>query len=147
MSRQDKVAEAIRQEVSVIIHDKLKDPRLGFITIIRVEIAHDLRFAKIFFSVLGNEEARKKTKAALNSSLGFVRKLIAQRLNLRFAPELAFYEDQSTEYSVRIEEVLNQIKEHDGFHASSSEVAQDQEKEGLNDQEKPKKNRRRNKKA
>lgn len=147
MSRQDKVAEAIRQEASVIIHDKLKDPRLGFITIIRVEIAHDLRFAKIFFSVLGNEEAYKKTKAALNSSLGFVRKLIAQRLNLRFAPELAFYEDRSTEYSVRIEEVLNQIKEHDGSYASSSEVAQDKEKEGLNDQDKPKKNRRRNKKA
>jgi len=147
MSRQDKVAEAIRQEVSVIIHDKLKDPRLGFITIIRVEIAHDLRFAKIFFSVLGNEEAYKKTKAALNSSLGFVRKLIAQRLNLRFAPELAFYEDRSTEYSVRIEEVLNQIKEHDGSYASSSEVVQDKEKEGLNEQDKPKKNRRRNKKA
>ena len=83
MSRQDKVAEAIRQEASVIIHDKLKDPRLGFVTITNVEIAHDLRFAKIFFSVLGNDEAYKKTKQALDSSLGFVRKLLSQRLNLR----------------------------------------------------------------
>ena len=49
MSRQDKVAEAIRQEVSVIIHDKLKDPRVGFVTITNVEITHDLRFAKIYF--------------------------------------------------------------------------------------------------
>jgi len=128
MSRQDKVAEAIRQEVSVIIHDKLKDPRVGFVTITNVEINHDLRFAKIFFSVLGNEEAYKKTKQALDSSLGFVRKLIAQRLNLRFAPEIAFYEDRSSEYSVRIEEVLNQIKEH-------------------NEQDKPKKSRRSDKKA
>ncbi|MFA5311260.1 MAG: 30S ribosome-binding factor RbfA [Candidatus Omnitrophota bacterium] len=128
MSRQDKVAEAIRQEASVIIHDKLKDPRVGFVTITNVEIAHDLRFAKIFFSVLGNEEAYKKTKQALDSSLGFVRKLIAQRLNLRFAPEIAFYEDRSSEYSVRIEEVLNQIKEH-------------------NEQDKPKKSRRSDKKA
>jgi len=127
MSRQDKVAEAIRQEASVIIHDKLKDPRLGFITITNVEITHDLRFAKIFFSVLGNDEAYKNTKQALDSSSGFVRKLIAQRLNLRFAPEIAFYEDRSTEYSVRIEEVLNEIKEHD-------------------EQEKPKKSRRSNKK-
>ena len=128
MSRQDKVAEAIRQEVSVIIHDKLKDPRVGFVTITNVEINHDLRFAKIFFSVLGNEEAYKKTKQAFDSSLGFIRKLISQRLNLRFAPEIAFYEDRSSEYSVRIEEVLNQIKEHNG-------------------QDKPRKSRRSNKKA
>lgn len=128
MSRQEKIAEAIRQEASVIIHDKLKDPRLGFVTITNVEIARDLRFAKIFFSVLGNDLAYKKTKEALNSSLGFVRKLIAQRLALRFAPEIAFYEDRSAEYSVHIEEVLNAIKEHD-------------------EQAKPKKSRRSNKKV
>lgn len=128
MSRQEKIAEAIRQEASVIIHDKLKDPRIGFVTITNVEITHDLRFAKIFFSVLGNDAAYKKTKEALNSSLGYVRKLIAQRLSLRFAPEIAFYEDRSTEYSVRIEEVLNEVKEKD-------------------EQAKPKKSRRSNKKA
>ena len=113
-SRQDKVAEAIRQEASVIIHDKLKDPRLGFVTITSVQVTPDLRYAKISFSVLGNEEAYKKTKDALDSAVGYVRKLVAQRLNLRFAPEIAFYEDRSTEYSVRIEEVLNEIKEIDG---------------------------------
>jgi ribosome-binding factor A len=128
MSRQDKVAEAIRQEASVIIHDKLKDPRLGFVTITNVEITRDLRFAKVFFSVLGNDQAYKNTKQALDSSLGFVRKLIAQRLNLRFATEIAFYEDRSTEYSVRIEEVLNEIREHD-------------------EQKKPKKSHRSNKKT
>ena len=128
MSRQEKIAEAIRQEASIIIHDKLKDPRVGFVTITNVEITHDLRFAKIFFSVLGDEAAYKKTKEALNSSLGYVRKLIAQRLSLRFAPEIAFYEDRSSEYSVRIEEVLNELKEKDG-------------------QAKPKKSRRSDKKA
>jgi ribosome-binding factor A len=128
MSRQDKVAEAIRQEASVIIHDKLKDPRLGFVTITNVEITPDLRYAKIFFSVLGNEEAYKKTKDALDSASGFVRKLVAQRLNFRFAPEIAFYDDRSTEYSVRIEEILNEIKE-------------------IDEENKPEKNSRGNKKA
>ncbi|MDO8662045.1 MAG: 30S ribosome-binding factor RbfA [Candidatus Omnitrophota bacterium] len=128
MSRQERIAEAIRQEASLIIHDKLKDPRLGFTTITRVEVTPDLRYAKIFFSVLGNEESYKKTKDALDSALGFVRKLVARRLNLRFAPEIAFYDDRSTEYSVRIEEVLNEIKELDG-------------------EKKPKKGRRGNKKA
>jgi len=110
MSRQDRVTEAIRQEVSVIIHDELKDPRLGFVTITRVEMTPDLRYAKIFFSVLGKEEDYKKTKDALDSALGFIRKLIAQRINLRLAPEIGFEDDRSTEYSVRIEEILNEIK-------------------------------------
>jgi len=111
MSRIERVTEVIRQEVSIIIHDQLKDPRLGFVTITRVEMAADLRFAKIFFSVLGPDEDYKKTKAALDSGLGYIRKLIAQRINLRFAPEIAFEEDRSVEYSVKIQEVLDDIKQ------------------------------------
>ena len=113
MARSERVGEAIRMEVSLIIHDKLKDPRMGFVTITRVELTQDLRFAKVFFSVLGKEEDYKKTKAAFNSALGLIRSLVAQRLNLRFAPEIAFREDRSSEYSVRIEEILNEIKEKD----------------------------------
>lgn len=111
MARLDKVAEAIRKEASIIIHDELKDPRLGFVTITGVELTPDLRFAKVFFSVLGKEEDYKKTKKALDSALGFIRRLIAQRINLRFAPEIVFREDRSSEYSVKIQEVLDQIKE------------------------------------
>jgi ribosome-binding factor A len=111
MLRHSKVTEAIRREVSIIIHDELKDPRLGFVTITRVEMTPDLRSAKILFSVLGTQEDYKKTKEALDSALGFIRRLIAQRINLRLAPEIIFKEDRSTEYSVRIEELLNQIKE------------------------------------
>lgn len=111
MSRLERVAEAIRKEASVIIHDELKDPRLGFVTVTRVEMAADLRFAKIFFSVLGKEEDYVRTKAALDSALGFIRGKIAQRVNLRLAPEIAFREDRSSEYSVRIQEVLDEIKQ------------------------------------
>lgn len=111
MSRQERVREAIKKEASIIIHDELKDPRLGFVTITDVELTHDLRGAKIFFSVLGKEEEHKKTKDALDSALGYIRMLIAQRLKLRFAPEIAFKEDRSAEYGSKIEEVLNEIKE------------------------------------
>jgi len=113
MSRHDKVAEAIRQEVSMILHDELKDPRLGFITVTRVELTEDLRYAKIFYSVLGSEQEHKKTQAALESGLGFVRGLLAQRVKLRFAPEIAFKEDRSGEYSIRIQEILDQIRQED----------------------------------
>lgn len=109
MLRHDKVTRAIKKEISNIIHDELKDPRLGFVTITRVEMTADLRYAKVFFSVLGKEEERKKTKAALDSALGYIRRLIAQRIRLRFAPEIMFREDRSIEYSIQIEKLLNEL--------------------------------------
>jgi len=120
MSRQDKIAEAIRQEVSVIIHDKLKDPRIGFITIVRVELTRDLRLAKVYYSILGKDEDRKKTKAALDSALGYIKSKVAQRLNLRLATDLIFKEDRSIEYSVKIEELLKQVKELEKTHLPES---------------------------
>lgn len=110
MARIDRVAEAIKKEASLILHDELKDPRLGFVTITDVKVTQDLREAKIFFSVLGKDEERKKTKEALDSALGFIRRLIAQRIRLRFAPEISFKEDRSAEYGSKIEELLNEIK-------------------------------------
>jgi ribosome-binding factor A len=111
MARHERIVEALRKELSIIIHDEIKDPRLGFVTVTKVELAPDKRFAKVFYSVLGKEEDHKKTKEALDSSLGFVRKLIGERIKLRYVPELLFSEDRSQEYSVRIEEILNEIKE------------------------------------
>jgi len=113
MARYERIAEAIRKEVSTIIHDELKDPRLGFITIVRVELTHDLQSARIFFSVLGNEQEREKSRMALESALGFIRRLIGQRIKLRLVPEIMFKEDHSIEYSVRIEEILQEIKTTD----------------------------------
>ena len=140
MSRQDKVAEAIKKEVSLIIHDELKDPRLGFVTITAVEITQDLKYAKIFFSVLGKEEDRKKTKMALDSALGFIRRLLAQRIRLMFVPEIAFKEDKSSEYSVRMQEVLDEIKELNEPRSSyEGEVGGKRRKEGRGE---PKRGRR-----
>ncbi|TRZ96404.1 30S ribosome-binding factor RbfA [bacterium] len=113
MPRYEKVAEAIKREASLIIHDELKDPRLGFVTITGVELTQDLRYAKIFFSVLGKDEDYKRTKGVLDSASGFIRKLIAQRVKLRFAPEITFREDRSGEYSIKIQSILDQIKELD----------------------------------
>ena len=114
MSRVEKVAQALKREISNIIHDEIKDPRLGFITVIRVELTRDLRFAKVYYSILGSQKERDDTMAALESAKGFIRRLIGQRIELRFTPEIDFREDRSFEYSFRIEEELSKLKESDG---------------------------------
>ena len=110
MSRHDKLTEAIKKEVSCILHDEIKDPRLGFVTITDVELSADMRKAKIFFSVLGKDEDCQKTQQALDSALGFIRRLVAERINLKFAPEIIFRQDRSIEYSIHIQQVLEEIK-------------------------------------
>lgn len=147
MSRKDRVSEAIRKEVSVIVHDQLKDPRLGFVTISRVELTPDLRRALVFFSVLGKEEDYKKTKEALDSALGFIRSLVAQSINLRLAPEIVFKEDRSAEYSVRIQEVLEEIKGLSNSAPSSKDRGTGKLKSRKEGRLEPKKSRRVRKKA
>lgn len=113
MSRVERVVVALKKEVSNIIHDELKDPRAGFITVTRIELTDDLRYAKIFFSVLGSEKEQKNSKQALESACGFIKCLIARRIKLRFVPEIRFIQDKSCEYSIRIQQELDKIKEHD----------------------------------
>lgn len=108
--RVDKVAHAIQKEVQMILHDELRDPRLGLVTITKVELAPDLRHARVLFSVLGSAEEFAKTREALESASGFIRKLVTERINLKFSPELIFREDHSVEHSVHIEKILNEIK-------------------------------------
>lgn len=111
MSRIERVSQAIKKEVSQIIHEELKDPRLGFITIMHVELTKDLRCARIYFSVLGENLRIKETKKGLASAQGYIRKLIAQRIKLRFVPEIIFKLDRSVEYSIDIQKALDKLKE------------------------------------
>jgi len=113
MGRIDKVAETLKKEISSILHDELNDPRMGFVTITRVELTADLRYARIFYSVLGQEQDYARTRDALDSALSFIRRLIGQRIKMKFTPEIIFKEDHSTEYSIKIEEILDQIRSSD----------------------------------
>lgn len=110
MSRKDKVQEAIKQEVSSIIHDELHDPRIGFATVTKVDVSLDLKHAKIYVSVLGKSQQDNSTFIALDKAKGYVRKLLARRLKMRFVPEITFKEDRSIEYSVYISQKIDEIK-------------------------------------
>ena len=109
--RHKRVEAILKREISNIVHDDLQDSRLGFITIMRVDLTADLRFARIYFSVLGGEKEQKATQEALRSAKSFIRCLIAQRIKLRFVPEITFRLDRSAEYSIEIEQRLDKIKQ------------------------------------
>lgn len=108
--RVEKVANAIKKEIGAIIHDELSDPRLGFITIMRVELTKDLRLAKVYFSVMGNDSQKENAKEGIESASGFIRHLVGQRIKLRFTPEIIFKLDNSIEYSIDIAEKIEKIK-------------------------------------
>ena len=108
--RPERVQEALRQEVSRIVHEELKDPRLGFLTITKVELTKDLRHARIYFSVLGESKDKRLALNGLNSAKGYIKNLISERIKLRFMPEIAFKIDESLEHTQHIYDLLNKLK-------------------------------------
>jgi len=108
--RTERVAEAIRRLASEILHQELRDPRIaGFITVTKVEITPDLRFAKVFYSVMGDSKKKKLISEGLKSARSFVKKHIGDALNLRYTPDISFRVDPKLEYRARIDEVLSKI--------------------------------------
>ena len=108
--RTEKVQEFIKQEVSNIILKELKDPRIGFVTVTKVEVTGDLRSAKIYISLMGNEQQKLDTWQGLKSALGFMRTEIGKRIRLRYTPDLTLLLDESLDYSAKIQELLLKIK-------------------------------------
>ena len=103
----------MKQEISQIILQELKDPRIGFVTVTKVEMTGDLREAKIFESIMGKDDALQDTLQGLKSSLGFIRREIGRRIRLRFTPEISFALDNSLAYSSHIQELLMRVNQND----------------------------------
>ena len=104
--RTDRISEEIRREVDAIIREELGDPRIGgTFSITRAEVTGDLRYAKIYESVL-EDERRDELMEALKSAKGFIRRAIGKRMIIRYSPELIFISDKNIEYGVHIAKVL-----------------------------------------
>ncbi|MEX2103706.1 MAG: 30S ribosome-binding factor RbfA, partial [Bacilli bacterium] len=87
------------------------DPRIGFVTVTAVEATGDLQHAKVFISILGDDEQKEQTLLALNKSKGFLRSEVSKRIRLRHTPELTFVFDQSIEYGSRINQLLHDLND------------------------------------
>lgn len=111
--RTQQVGEMLRAELDDIIRKEVKDPRIGFFSITRVEVPTDLRSARVYISVLGSDEEREKTVEALRQAAGFIRFNLKPRLRMRQIPELDFRDDRSMEYAQEISEVLAEVRSRD----------------------------------
>ncbi|CAH0119855.1 MULTISPECIES: 30S ribosome-binding factor RbfA [unclassified Paenibacillus] len=108
--RVGRVGEQLKKELSGLIQTELKDPRVGFVTVTGVEVTNDLSQAKVYLSVLGDEQQKEDTLKALMKANGFLRSELGKRIRLRHTPELVFKFDTSIEYGSRIEKLLDEIK-------------------------------------
>ena len=109
--RQKRVAELIRHEIAELLQRGVKDPRVGFVSVMEVDMSPDLRYADVYVSLFGSESAKKGSIAGLRQSSGWIRRELGKRLRLRFTPEVRFHEDTRLDNAYRLEEVIQQINE------------------------------------
>lgn len=107
--RAERVADLIKREISEMLIRGIKDPRIGLVTITRVSLSDDLRVAKVYFSVLGEEEDRQRNLRGLNSAKGFIKREMGKRIHLRYMPEIIFKFDPSLEYADHINRLIKEI--------------------------------------
>jgi ribosome-binding factor A len=122
--RQEKLGEQIASEVSDLLRTRVKDPRVGFASITHVEVSGDLRHAKIFVSVMGDDAEKRHTMEALQHATSFLRRELASRLTVRFMPEILFKLDNSIEQGSRILGLIREM-ENEGKATQVSEWAED----------------------
>ena len=124
--RQAKLGVQIATEVSDLLRTRIKDPRVGFASITHVEVSGDLRYAKVFVSVMGEDEDKKGTMQALVHAAGFIRHELAGRLTLRFMPEIIFKQDNSIERGSHILGLIREMEEQ-GKQESAETEEEEQE--------------------
>ena len=109
-TRAARVAKEIQRQISTILRDDLRDPRIGFTTITSVHVTGDLRFVRVYFTTLGGSVQENNASIALNQANGFIRRLIGQRVDLRLVPEIVFKLDKGASSAFAIDQILHQLK-------------------------------------
>jgi ribosome-binding factor A len=111
--RVSRVGEQIKKELSQIIQQEIKDPRIGFVTVTAVEMSGDLQQAKVFVSILGSQAEKDDSMKALEKAKGFIRSEVGHRIQLRHVPDIHFTVDQSLDHSEQITRLLHDVRDED----------------------------------
>ena len=112
--RSHRIQELIYEGISKIVQRGLKDPRIGFATITKVELSDNLKHAKIFVSVMGSEKEKTDTLEGMNSAKGFIRSTLGKNLYLKFLPALEFRRDDNADHVEKISRILNELHSESG---------------------------------
>ena len=107
--RSQRIQELLLEEISKLLQSGLKDPRIGFTTLTRVEVSDNLKHAKVFVSVMGTEKEKNDTLEALTSAKGFIRNSLGKNLYLRYLPELEFKKDENAEHVEKITRIISDL--------------------------------------
>lgn len=110
-----RIAQLLKKEISAIIQHELQDPRIGFVTITKVDITKDLKMANVWISILGDEKQKIASLETLNHAHYYIQELLAPRVALRRLPQIQFHIDDSIEYNSHIETVITKLKEEEGW--------------------------------
>ena len=117
-----KAGEAIREVVSMAILTELRDPRVKNVTVIGVEVAPDMREAKVLISIMGSESQQATSLRGLRNSAGFLQSKIAERIDTRYTPKLTFVADEGVKKSLAVAQILDQIAHEKQVSASATEI-------------------------
>ena len=116
-----RLGELLKEEISEILLKEVKDPRIGFVSVTDVEVSGDLRHAKVFVSVYGEESEKTETMEGLKEATGFIRKLIGDRITTYHTPEIIFRYDDSIEHGVYISKLIDEVREEDKKRQNNNE--------------------------
>lgn len=106
--RRQRIGDQIRVELADLLQHEVRDPRIGFVTVTEVRMSPDLKYARAYVSIFGDEQQKRDSFAALERAVGFLRSQVGKRLALRFVPELRFVLDETLDTSERIESLLKE---------------------------------------
>lgn len=120
-NRLKRVGELVREEIAGLLAKGLKDPRIGFVSVLAVRVSNDLRYANVYVSLYGAEADRKSSLIGLKNSAGWIRRELGKRVRLRYTPELRFFEDDTLDRVYHMEEVFREIHEEEKGRGDAGE--------------------------
>ena len=118
-SRSDRVSGLIQKVLSEILNKDIGDPRLKMATITAVEVSRDLRMARVYFTAPGGKQKKDAAIKGFNSARGFIKKALAQEIDLKYMPDIKFFYDESLEYGAHIDELIESTKSENGPNHST----------------------------
>lgn len=121
--RSDRVASLLIKEVSQAIREDIQDPNIGFVTFLRADVAKDLRNAKVYYSVLGGDDDKAKTDLAIQKSAKEIKRLVNDRIQLRYAIDIRFVREDGLDNAFRVEQILNTIRKERETHGPETPAA------------------------